>query len=102
MLYEFHYLKQQYVMRTNHTHFITSLILDPIPIPSGLRFHGHPVSCCVIQFTNHVCVGTTQNTNIYDIRKEVKWVEKKEGGERGPITNMGIATKKNNIMCSAA
>jgi len=90
MLPESHYLEQQYVMHTNHTRVITSLVWDPITFFRTL-FSWTSVSRCIIQFTNHVCVGTTENT-----RKQGKWVEWKEGGERGPITNMGL-TIRNNI-----
>jgi hypothetical protein len=91
MLSEFHYLQQQYVMHTNHTHFITSLILDPITFFRTL-FSWTSRFRCITQFTNHVCVGTTQNKNTNDARKEVKRLERKCGGERGPITNMGITS----------
>jgi len=76
MLSEFYYLEQQYVMHTNHTHFITSLILDPITFFMTL-FSWTSCFIYITQFTNHVRVGSTQNKNIYDTRKQVKWVERK-------------------------
>jgi hypothetical protein len=95
LLSKFHFLNNS-TLCIQTTYILLLLSFWVQLLSSGLCFHDISFQ---FHFTNHVCLGTTENKNIYDKRKDVKWVERKDRRESGTITNMGI-TIENNILHS--
>jgi hypothetical protein len=80
MLSEFHYLKQ-YVMHTNHTHFITSLVLHPITFFRTLFSRTSHFMLCHTVYKPCLCRNHTEQKYLWHKEtKQVKWMERKESG----------------------